>query len=221
MFKLVKTYFNATKNFTNRSLVDDDNGNVKLWTLFSVSLLALFIYYGQTIFYILGIKYSSTLAYTIIALLVLATLFSLGCTLHMAFIGDENDETLKKDLVQKFDELQTLIGTAQNRINRVEINFSDASQMLTPKGVNSLSFAKKIVRSLETRHNKISTLLSTNSKISLMDAYDLFNENLDLKENSMVGLIDMDPLNTLSPEEWSSKLNNYLDEVDLEIQKIA
>ncbi len=60
--------------------------------------------------------------YGSIVLLMLAviTVFTLGCALHMIFIGDKSGRELRKDIKRQTDELYRFIASTDKRIHELE-----------------------------------------------------------------------------------------------------
>ena len=146
---------------------------------------------------------------------------SLGCGLHLFFLGGSSTRELKRTLKGQNDALLQLIRESDALIRGMETDLGRCALKLSPRGLDCLAMGRRVVRALDRRATEIDELLSTSSHIDLIDAEELSRKKLIISENAMDSLIGSDPVPPLAPEEWVPSLKRVFTEIENEKRKLA
>ncbi len=157
----------------------------------------------------------------VVQMLAVITVFTLGCALHMLFIGDKSGRELKKDLKKQISELYHFVSDVEKRISDLESTTMTHAGAIRPNGITSLTTARRIARAIARRADDVSTLLTSRNKYNLIDAHELLSKPLRVTENAMDALIGADPIPALEPEEWFQTVEALCDQTDEEIERVA
>lgn len=157
----------------------------------------------------------------ILLMLAVVTLFTLGCALHMIFIGDKSGRELRKDLKRQTSELYEFVRASEERIEELESNTVHYAGVIRPSGITSLSTARRIVSAIARRADEVNKLVASKNKYNLIDAHDLLNRPLRVGENAMDSLIGADPIPPLDPEVWFQTVDELCEKTGQEIERVA
>lgn len=151
--------------------------------------------------------------------LAIVTAFTLGCALHMVFIGDRSSRELRRDLNRQIAELISFVSHSLKRIRKLEAD-SLLSPSVRPSTTEDLNQVRRIVAAIGRRAEKVSNLLKTRDQLDLIDASDLINQELEITENCMESLIGAEPIAPLAPEEWFHTVESMCNEIERDLLRV-
>lgn len=154
----------------------------------------------------------------VVAVLGIVSLFSLGCGLHLLFIGGASFGTTRRNLRQQVKELDQFVQDAATRVRQIETDLARNVVQLRPRTLDSLSMARRILRPLAQLVGDAKELIRSGNKIDIIDADEMLRRKLVIVENAMDALIGADPVPPLAPEEWVPTITRLLGEVEEELR---
>ncbi len=147
--------------------------------------------------------------------------FSLGCGLHLLFMGSKTNSELRRSLKAQQSALAHLVAEGDEIIRQTETDLSKCALKISSRGIDCLSMARRIIRALDRRLSEIDTFMGTGNAVDLIDADELFRKKLVIADNCLDALIGSDPIPPLAPEEWAPSLKRLFEEVEQEKKKAA
>ena len=201
-----------------RMLVSE-SGKAISWAILLCAVLAGAYQYG-------GEQYLTThvtpFYHTVILMsAILVSLAALGCSIHLLLLGGSSNGQIRKVLVSQNTQLLQMVRESNAQIATLEGDLGRCALKLSARGLDCLSIARRVVRSLEQRSEEIEDLLRSGSSVDLIDAEELSRKKLIISENAMDSLIGADPVPPLAPEEWMPSLKKLFSEIDSELKKAA
>ncbi|MFN8392227.1 MAG: hypothetical protein U0136_18185 [Bdellovibrionota bacterium] len=201
------------------TLINSESGKAISWAiLFSAAVYGAYIYGGKVFlethlnpFYQMVVLFGT----------VCVCIAFLGCGLHLFFLGGKSNAQLRKGLREQYKSLAEMIHESDQTIKVLEAELGRCAVKLTPRGLDCLSLARRIVRALDRRASEIEYLLSTGDAIDLIDADELCRKKLIITDNAIDALIGSDPVPPLAPEEWQPCVKRIFQEIEAERKKAA
>jgi hypothetical protein len=152
--------------------------------------------------------------------LILITTTTLACIIHAYFFGSSSNERILTDIKQSLESLAKLLKELDLKIREAEEYVIIGKHTLTPKGHNALNVLKKLFKVLNSRYMKIDKMITgSTSAMTILEADELLRKRIFLHENCSEGLIDMDPLPPLKPEDCRPLFHEYSEDLLVEIQR--
>jgi hypothetical protein len=147
-------------------------------------------------------------------------LFLVGYAIHMRMIGAKSNRAIVEELQNKTKELRYLIRTSVETVNILESKQLDHGYHLSPRGIECLSTARKILMALEARYNEIRRLIASRSYVKLIEAYDMLHQPLIVTQSSLDSLIDSDPIPPINHRDWGFTLDRLFRQLETEVNSI-
>lgn len=213
-------------NGTNNNMTDDtsrpmasESGKAISWAILLCAAVAGSYYAGGK--EVLEQNLSPFFQTLVVLSSVLVCFASLGCGLHLFFLGGRSNTELRHLIKEHNDTLVQLVREGTALIHSVELGLGRMSLKLSPRGLDALSMARRLTNALNKRTEEISYLLSTKSSADLIDADELLRKKLIITENATESLIGAEPVPPLAPEEWVSSLKRLFTDIENERKKTA
>jgi hypothetical protein len=204
---------------TNSHYSLDESGKGTVWAmLFSLALIFAYLSHGQAF---LSEHTAPIIHGLFLIVLAIITVFSLGCGLHMALVGDRSDKEIRTNLRNQLIELSDYLEFAGERIKQYENQSRFYITQIRPIGIDCLRQARRVLQAIGHRIDETNALLQSNKAIDLVEADELMNKDLILSDNCMNSLIGTNPLPPIAPEEWIPTVNRLLNKADLEIRRAS
>lgn len=156
----------------------------------------------------------------IVLTLAIVTIFTLGCSIHMIFMGDKSTRYLRRDLLKQTEELARFVIQSKKRIRDYEAEALRQAGNIRPHCLDCIGQARRIVNALGRRGDEVRKLLATRNKLDLIDAHGLLRKELVITENCMDSLIGMDPLPAVPADEWFSTVENLCEQIDMGFKRL-
>lgn len=147
--------------------------------------------------------------------------FSLGCGVHLLFMGSKSNGELKRSLRAQQQALASLVAEGDEIFRQTEVHLSKCSLKISARGIDCLSMARRINRALDRRLAEIDSFIASGNNVDLIDADELFRKKLVIADNCLDALIGSDPIPPLAPEEWAPSLKKLFEEIEQEKKKVA
>lgn len=149
--------------------------------------------------------------HTVLLLIIFTTtLFTIGCVLHVIFLGEKSPRQLRKELKKQLKFLQEFLVRSKDRIEAVENQVSYRTGLLRPAAYDNLSNLRQIMSALERRTKEVDFLLATKRKPMLYRAAELIGADLRSVENCFEQLIDSKPLPAITSDNWIPTVEHLL-----------
>lgn len=157
----------------------------------------------------------------IVLTLAMATVFTVGCVLHMIFIGDRSARELRSELRKKNEAAAVFIAYAQKRICELHPEVLRHVSHIRPRSMENISQARRIIHALNQRTEEIRALLASNDKIDIIDAHELLGQPLIIVENCVNSLIGAEPLPPIEADQVISTVEQMFEEIEADLKRIA
>jgi len=210
---------NYNTNSDDSRPIGSESGKAISWALLLCAAVAGAYYSGGKEY--LEHNLSPFLQTLVIMCSGLVCLASLGCGLHLLFLGGRSNSELRVLIKEHNDTLVQLVREGTTLIQSVESGLGRCTLKLSPRGLDALSMARRLTHALQKRTEEISDLLATKSGADLIDADELLRKKLIISENAAETLIGADPVPPLAPEEWVSSLKRLFNDIENERKKLA
>jgi hypothetical protein len=199
-------------------LADETGKGTVLAMLFCIAVIGAYIKVGRVW---LDANVPPFYATILLLMIGVITLFTLGCALHMIFIGDKSGRELRRDLKKQTDQLYSFVAESEKKIHSLEAETIQHAGYIRPSGITSLNSARRIVAAIGRRADEVNKLLASRSKYDLIDAHELLNQPLRIVENAMDSLIGSDPIPPLDPADWFQTVEGLCENIGAELQRVA
>ncbi len=183
--------------------------------LFTLGLISLYKYGKPYLDAISPILFSCVLICMTI-LCVVSCLYAF----HSFFMGDKSTRSRKKELNEESQYVHDLIQSTISTIEKVEEDMLEKGYRLTPKSIECMTTARRIVMALEKRNDKVKNLIKSSNNIKIIEAYSLIHSPLTISRNSLDSLIDADPIPAIEYNDLEFTLNNLFKKVETEINLV-
>ena len=199
--------------------IRDEFGKSTLWAmLLCIFTLGYYLKSGRAFLEASMPPYYHTI---IILMLAVVTIFTVGCSIQMMLAGDPSNGTLKRKMRAELEEYSSFIDNSVMRIRDLEQGTLNHSQRVSPRAIDSLALAKRILNAMQTRVRDINELIERGSQLDLIDAHELFEKDLEIVENCLDSLIGADPVPPLKPDSWVETVEGLILTIDNEMQRVA
>lgn len=210
---------NNSKATISEFLIENEAGKGTVWSmLFCTIAIGAYLKVGRAWL----LEHAAPFHHSVLVLTVgIITIFTLGCALHMIFVGDKSARQLRRDLKRQVEELNQYVAASQKRIQEIETRVVHHVGVIRPYAINSLGSARRITNAIKRRAAEVSDLLASRSRYDLIDAHELLMADLDVRESAVESLIGSDPLPRLAPEEWLPNVEHHCAIIEQELERIA
>jgi hypothetical protein len=199
--------------------ITGEEGKTTIWAmLISLVMIVGYIFVGQDF---LLEHASPTLHALAVIIVAVVTIFSLGCGLHMALVGDRSDREIRRDIKNRVLELSDFVDFSRERITQFEGQAKFHMHAIRPIGLECLAQARRITNAIAERIAETNTLIHSSKTVDLIEADELMGKELILNSNSVNALIGTAPIPPIPKEEWIPTVSRLLDKVDIEIEKVT
>ncbi len=151
----------------------------------------------------------------------LVCLFSLGCGAHLFFMGSKTNGHLRRSLNSQRQALATLVYESDAFIRQTEADLSRNTLKLSPRGIDCIGIARRLIRALDRRLGEIEGFINSGDNVDLIDADELFRKKLVISDNCVDAIIGSDPIPPLAAEDWAPSLKKLFEAIELERKKAA
>jgi hypothetical protein len=210
----------SSKNVTREmfSVIIGEAGKGTTWAMvFCLGVIAAYLKYGKNY---LDANINPFYHNLLVLTLAVVTVFTVGCVLHMIFIGDKSDRELCRDLRRQNDELFKFIAGSQTRLCELQSAALRCSGLIRPHNLENINQLRRIINALHQRCIHIRGLLSSRDKIDLIDAHELLSEPLTVIEDCMSSLIGSNPIPPISADEVVSTIETLTHEIETDLRRI-
>lgn len=161
------------------------------------------------------------LHWSILCLIAIIGLFSILASLHLETLGAKSSRQVRKEVEKRVQEAEVILNNSYKNLEELESSMIVRERVMTRRGVDCLSIARKITLAIEKRLSQTYQLLRSRDKIELLEACELMREKLAIGTDCLDSLIDSDPIRPLVFYEWSPTLERLFEEIRGEIKKVA
>ncbi len=155
------------------------------------------------------------------ATLILISLFTLGCTLHMMLIGEVSNKAFNDLLEKNSDSLIELANLVQSELELRERNICMHNGSLGGLAIRSLSALKRISFALNTKVETLRGLLAVGNSRSLTAAFELLEASLETESDCYTQLILGDPIAPIEQRELKDTIRALFRDVDSSFEHFA
>ncbi|MBP9837939.1 MAG: hypothetical protein KBC84_04425 [Proteobacteria bacterium] len=203
----------------NQTILNNSEGKAISWAiLFNLALGAGYYFGGKEYIYKMFPGQAGMIATLAIGVV---GFFILGCALQLSLSGKDFNKPVVDKLQEKTQSMIDLINESEVLIHKLENDLGKCSIKITPRGVDCLGTARRIVRALEERVIQINEKLFSGRSSDLFEADRLLNTKLVVSESPIDALLDSKPIPALALEDCTIALNRIFEEIDLEKRRAA
>jgi hypothetical protein len=210
----------SNKNISSElfSIILGEAGKGTTWAMvFCLGIIAAYLNYGKSY---LDANINPFYHDLLVLTLAVVTVFTVGCVLHMIFIGDKSDRELRRDLRRQNDEVFKFIASSQTRLCELQSAALRCSGLIRPHNLENINQLRRIISALHQRCIHIRDLLVSKDKIDLIDAHELLSEPLTIIEDCISSLIGSNPIAPIPSDEVVSTIETLTHEVETDLRRI-
>lgn len=193
----------------------EEKGKGTVWAMLLCTILAAFYLKGGRAF--IDSHVNPTFHLILIMIFAVMTVFTIGCVIHMIFVGDRSNRELKKELVEQSNAIDNFIAEAQTKIRTIEGQALLYSGVIRPQALEKVGYVRRIINALQRRNEVIKQLISSKTSAGIFDAYELSCKKLDIVENALDSLIGANPVPPIEPGEWFLVIEQAFDEIEIDL----
>lgn len=209
----------SARNVRNESLLRNESGAGTTWAML-LCTLAVFCYirFGRAYLLLhLSPLYDSLATVT----LVLVSLFTAGCALHMMCIGEVSNRHLRDHVGKSAEKLEQLAELVRSELQLREQRVCLHNGSLGSIAIRALSTTKRLSHALDVRSEEVRRLLSNSSKARLAAAYELLESPLETDSNCYTQLIVGEPIEPISREELLPRIRELFQDIDTSFARFS
>ena len=196
----------------------NERGRASLVAVITSALVLWYVKYGRGLF---SGSQSQAIYWATLGVLAIIALFSIGCAIHMKFIGQVSQRDLYNYLRGQLEYWNNFLAEVRLRLREQENLMLRRVGHVSRRGLDSLSYAKKIANALEQRIGDVRELVDYRTELEMIDAYELLKKRLHISQNSLQALIDAEPIPAIESDLWEPTLRRLLDDIDSELRNLA
>jgi hypothetical protein len=193
----------------------EEEGKGTVWAMLLCTMVTAFYLKGGKA--LVDSHIDPTFHLILIMIFAVITVFTIGCAIHMIFVGDRSNRELKRELVEQSDAIDNFIAAAQTKIRTFETQALHYSGVIRPQALEKVGYVRRIINALQRRNEAIKQLLSSQNAASLFDAYELSCKKLEIVENALDSLIGASPVPPIEAGEWFLVIEQAFDEIEIDL----
>ena len=189
-----------------------------LCMLFCILCIGFYLKGGRDI---IASHYPTNIHYLIVAGIIVVSIFSIGCQLHIILLGEKTPRQLRRELGRQTKKLASLICYARERLSRIEQSAEYCSGLMRPIAYENAGHLRQLLNGLERRVLLVNDLVKTKKKRKIYEAAELMGSPLSTFENCTDSIIDTRPLPPMHTEQWMPTIEQLLSSLEFEAQRAS
>ncbi len=153
--------------------------------------------------------------------LILISLFTAGCSLHMMFIGEVSDRGLREHVRERAKKLEELAELVRTELALREQRVCLHNGSLGSIAIRALSTTKRLSRALDLKVEQLHGMLSKPSGQRLAAAFELLESPLETDSDCYTQLIVGDPIAPIPRDELLPTIRELFRDIDTSFARFA